>query len=605
MKKLLLIIVVLYSFETLLYAKDYRGAEYRTKEAYLYGRFEANYKLQNKDGYLSSFFTYFTGTDSIPWTAQKWNEIDIEILGRYNNNVQFNTITPGQVNHVRSNFVNFDPTADYHTYGFEWTPEYVAWFIDDQEVYRQTGSHVSTLIYPQKIMMNIWNPTYKDWVGTFKPEILPAFAHYDWVKYYSYTPGIGSGGTDNNFTFQWVDNFDSFDNTRWDKATHTWEGNGCEFITENAVFDDGKLVLCLTDKTNIGYVDKNPPTILSVRALKNSIDLFFTEQLNKQSAENKSSYTITGVTVENAELLNDGQTVRLTVSELDTSKTYNIIALNVKDLAPVPNTMAGKLISFSVANELQFPIKINVGADEQLGFLADQEWILNNEYGYTEGNESPFTASISLTELDQIYRTDRNGIVSYKVRVPNGFYNAKLLFAEKRFDTIGKRIFDVHAEGILLENNFDILSHVPKNAAYEIKADNIEVSDGVLEFNFSAELDYTILSGIQIEKITTDIESKKKVLNYNLFQLDQNYPNPFNGETIINFTSEVQDIFSFRIFDVLGKEIYSQNFKSLNGNNKLRWDGRNKNGVQVNSGVYLYQVSSNKFSSIKKMLYLK
>ncbi|MBK8947042.1 MAG: family 16 glycosylhydrolase [Ignavibacteriae bacterium] len=606
MKQTVKILFLILLSQTLHFAKDYRGAEYRTIEAFLYGKFEANYKLQAKDGILASFFTYFTGTDSIPWTTGKWNEIDIEILGRYNNNIQFNTITPGQTNHVRSNFVNFDPTEDFHTYGFEWTPDYVAWFIDDQEVYRQSGSHISTLIYPQKIMMNIWNPIYKDWVGEFKPEVLPVFAHYDWVKYYSYTPGNGDSGSDNNFTFQWLDNFDNFDETRWSKATHTWDGNGCEFIVENAVITDGKLILCLTDDTNIGYVDKTPPTILEIRAIKNTIDLFFSEQINKQSAENKSSYTIVGVAIEKAELLEDQKTVRLSVSDLDTSKTYNVIALNIKDLAAVPNTMAGKLTSFSVSEELKFPLKINVGANEQIDFIADQEWFLDKEYGFTEGYESQFTASIGLTDLDQIYRTDMNGLVSYKVRVPNGSYKIKLMFAEKSFDTIGKRIFDVHVEGILLEDNLDILSHVPKNAAYDLVHDNIEVVDGILEFNFSAELDRPILSGIVIEKLSTSINQNNSNKNSSFFELKQNYPNPFNGETHIQFQlSRKQNVY-VKIYDIIGNEIFSKQFLNLNsGEHQFLWSAINNNGDNVNSGIYIVNLITENSQFSKKMVYLK
>ena len=125
--KLMKVISIIFLYAVLLipaseFAKDFKGAELRTKDSYLYGRIEARYKAENKEGTLASFFTYFDGTPSDPWETSKWNEIDVEILGRYNNNIQFNTITPGQTNHVRANFVNFDPSQDYHTYAIEWTP---------------------------------------------------------------------------------------------------------------------------------------------------------------------------------------------------------------------------------------------------------------------------------------------------------------------------------------------------------------------------------------------------------------------------------------------------------------------------------------------------
>ena len=139
------------------YEKKYKGAELRTKDSFLYGRFEVRYKASAGDGHTSTFFTY---NDVDP--NQNWNEIDIEILGRYADDVQFNTITPGRRNHVHHQFVPFSPYQDFHTFAIEWTPDYVAWCIDGEQVYKQTGEHIATLVKPQKIMMNIWNPEFEN-----------------------------------------------------------------------------------------------------------------------------------------------------------------------------------------------------------------------------------------------------------------------------------------------------------------------------------------------------------------------------------------------------------------------------------------------------------
>ena len=55
---------------------------------------------------------------------------------------------------------SFDVCADYHTYAFEWTPDYIAWFIDGTQVRRVTGASVTE--YTQNasqgmaIHFNIW-----------------------------------------------------------------------------------------------------------------------------------------------------------------------------------------------------------------------------------------------------------------------------------------------------------------------------------------------------------------------------------------------------------------------------------------------------------------
>ncbi len=58
-------------------AKPYRGAEYRTRQAFTYGRFEVRMKSAAVSGMLASFFTYAEIS-----SLSEWNEIDIENMGR-------------------------------------------------------------------------------------------------------------------------------------------------------------------------------------------------------------------------------------------------------------------------------------------------------------------------------------------------------------------------------------------------------------------------------------------------------------------------------------------------------------------------------------------
>ena len=89
---------------------------------------------------LASFFTYYDGGTGV----QDWNEIDIEILGRYNNDVQFNIITPGQMDHVHHQFVNFNPHLDFHTYAIEWTPDYV--FVDKYALQNNNDEYLESCL---------------------------------------------------------------------------------------------------------------------------------------------------------------------------------------------------------------------------------------------------------------------------------------------------------------------------------------------------------------------------------------------------------------------------------------------------------------------------
>lgn len=247
------IFILLLLFEIIFAQKPYRGAEYRSIETFQYGRFEIRMQSASGSGTVSSFFTIYDYWGDGINGSENWQEIDYEALGQYTNQFQTNIITAYETSHEELHTLQYNPHVSFQTYAFEWTPEDIKFYINDQLIRQDSNNYVQTFNSGQKIMMNIWQPIWEDWVGEFNPNILPIYAFYDWMNYYSYTPGSGNYGTENNFTFEWGDNFDSFDQSRWQKATHTWDGNNAQFIQQNAVIQNGYLILCLTDNLTSGY----------------------------------------------------------------------------------------------------------------------------------------------------------------------------------------------------------------------------------------------------------------------------------------------------------------------------------------------------------------
>ena len=246
------------------YAKLYRGAEYRTFESFLYGRFEVRMQSAAGHGVVSSFFTYRDYHAEGLSGTQHWNEIDLEWMGKLNNKVSTNVIIQNEWGSASEVFLSVNPHLDFNTYAFEWTPDAIRWYEGDRLIRTVSGERADSVYHAQKIMMNIWQPSNTTWAGSFNPDILPVYAFYDWVSYSAYDPGNGSVGTNNDFTPLWVDDFDYWDTSRWQKATHTWDGNNVDFTPANAVFNGGFLVLCMTTPTNTGYdgpalsVDEDP-----------------------------------------------------------------------------------------------------------------------------------------------------------------------------------------------------------------------------------------------------------------------------------------------------------------------------------------------------------
>ncbi|KAA3610102.1 MAG: glycosyl hydrolase family protein [Calditrichaeota bacterium] len=602
MKNLVLILLSFFLFSPI-NAQMYRGAELRTHESFTYGRFETRYKAAWGTGVLSNFFTYNDFTEC----CDEWNEIDFELLGRYGNDVQTTTITPGQRIHNSHEHLNFSPTDSFYTYAFEWTPDYVAWFVDGEEIYRQTGEHISTLIHNQKMMMNIWAAEWESWVGEWNVELLPFFAYYDWAAYYEYKPGTGDYGTDNNFTLSWRDEFDSYDSDRWGMGTHTFPGNKVLFTTDNVVYKDGMMILCLTDDTNLGYQDKAAPKFLWARVSGSSITAQFTEKVNALDAVEIGKYSITPAkTIQRIELQKDERTVKLFFDELDPDQNYNLIFFGIRDQFETPNTQTYDFINVINNPPLEFPLKINAGSDDPYkGFLADQVWNYDVEYGHMDGHHRKYYHdAVNDTENDSLYQALLEEVVQYKIRVPNGIYSLTLGFADMKYSEQGKRSFDIYVEDTLAIGNLDVVRDFGSKTAKEIEISNISVSDGMLNLYFDNWVSHPIINSIVVEQLATGLEKDKPVIPSKT-HLKQNFPNPFNPETKIVFFLESPSFVELDIFDSGGRKIQRLlNTKKNSGRHELKFNSHN-----MSSGVYFYRLKSHSsnglFTDYKKMLLLK
>jgi len=596
----LIILITIYGFAN---AQEYLGAELRTKESFLYGRFEARFKSAQGDGLVSSFFTYHDEGGS------NWNEIDFEVLGRWNEIVNMNTITSGQSSHLRESFIKgLNPHSDYHDYAFEWTPNYVAWFVDDIEYYRQElpkHSYIATLNKSQKIMMNIWVPVYEDWVGKWNEIILPRFAYYDHVAYYEYVPGEGNVGTGNNFKLKWKDNFDSFDSNRWGKATHTFSGNRVKFDPQNIVYKDGKMILCLTNASYPGFQDLIPSKALYGYSYHNRITIRFSEEMNPSSVLDKSNYTINNVQINNIELDPDQRTIYLYVNGLANNTKHRIALNNMKDSFDNVSTL--QILSIERSIPLSIPLKINVGGDKVGEFKADKFWWYDSDnYGHLNGNHQDIgNIPISNTTNDLVYRSSAERLALYKVRIQPGIYDITLMMSDNHY-TAGERSFSIRLEGEIKESNLDVSSEVGKFTALEKTFKYVPVIDGVLDIHFECDLygnGYEaagpFLNGLSI--VQTKGLGVKNIEAPKLFNLGDLYPNPFNGYINIPIYTEISMNATIDIIDLQGKsvDVLIDNKPLYKGQN-IQWNGNN-----FSSGIYFVRMQTEKDIQLKKMCLIK
>ena len=100
-------------------------------------------------------------------------------------------------------------------------------------------------------------------------------------------------------------------------------------------------------------------------------------------------------------------------------------------------------------------------------------------------------------------------------------------------------------------------------------------------------------------------ESSLSVIPEN-FTLYQNYPNPFNPNTTINLNIPTRTYVKLSVYNMLGQEIVRLLDKEMNaGMHTIKWDGKDKSGTEVATGIYLYRLVTDDYVDSKSMLILK
>jgi hypothetical protein len=90
------------------------------------------------------------------------------------------------------------------------------------------------------------------------------------------------------------------------------------------------------------------------------------------------------------------------------------------------------------------------------------------------------------------------------------------------------------------------------------------------------------------------------------FSLGQNYPNPFNSNTTIPFQLEHRSLVVIRVVNCQGQLVRALcNRQFSAGKHSIEWNGMDKNGNLVASGVYFCEMSTETQTASIKMVTLK
>lgn len=93
--------------------------------------------------------------------------------------------------------------------------------------------------------------------------------------------------------------------------------------------------------------------------------------------------------------------------------------------------------------------------------------------------------------------------------------------------------------------------------------------------------------------LTGNISFSKEIT----FSVKQNMPNPFDESTSIQYTVPKSGKVEFKVFNLLGKEVYSRQLNATSGDNTYQF-----NGSVLASGTYLYRISDGSNLATRRMV---
>lgn len=152
--------------------KPYSSGEIFSHEEFTNGYFEARMRVPRGDGVVTGLFTF-----TRPQGRGSWHEIDMEIVGRDTRVLELAYHVEGRPNKQLIE-LSFDASEGLHTYAFEWRPDAIRFFVDNQLVHEARGARVERMAGGQRFFVNLWGTErLHRWAGRMKPEDGPWTLH--------------------------------------------------------------------------------------------------------------------------------------------------------------------------------------------------------------------------------------------------------------------------------------------------------------------------------------------------------------------------------------------------------------------------------------------
>ncbi|MCH7691735.1 MAG: T9SS type A sorting domain-containing protein [candidate division Zixibacteria bacterium] len=130
--------------------------------------------------------------------------------------------------------------------------------------------------------------------------------------------------------------------------------------------------------------------------------------------------------------------------------------------------------------------------------------------------------------------------------------------------------------------------------------------DGPGPFPYRCLVHPTLMIDTIFVTVATDVNDDLPQELPDRYSISQNYPNPFNLSTTIRYTLPTRSKVTISIYNIMGQKVNTivDGTKSA-GSYTAYWNGTDKAGKVVSSGVYFYRLHAEDFVETKRMLLLK
>ncbi len=144
------------------------GAEIESMEYYGYGTYKARIRTADAPSSITGFYLYRS--------PDLHAEIDIEVYNDGTGAVDFVSYAGGKRTHYVGKDFAFDPSAEFHTYRFDYHPGALRFYVDGdlKQVWTDGIPDAS-----MKLLVNTWFP---GWLSGTAPETAKA-TRLDWISY--------------------------------------------------------------------------------------------------------------------------------------------------------------------------------------------------------------------------------------------------------------------------------------------------------------------------------------------------------------------------------------------------------------------------------------